>query len=207
MCLIDRSQQFAKAKRQDRPKHMTRKRFYNLARRPAIHFLNPTKRQRGVGLIEILIAVVLMSLGFLAAARMQVEGMRFSRSSYHQSQAYFLANDMIDRMRSNIEGVEAGHYTGQKTAADADNPNCQVSPCNPLGVAQQDIYDWSTHLHPIQKYSGFVPALPGTSASPAEGEIADMGNDIFAVILRWNEVIGGEDKQQDLRIQFALQSE
>jgi type IV pilus assembly protein PilV len=146
-----------------------------------------------------------MSLGFLAAARMQVEGMRFSQSAYHQSQAYFLANDMIDRMRSNIAGVEQGHYSGESTSATASNPNCDVIQCNPLGIARQDLYDWSTSLHSLEGAGGFVPALPGTDSTPALGEIEDMGDGVFAVIMRWNEVVKGENSQQALRIQFALE--
>ncbi|NND91535.1 MAG: type IV pilus modification protein PilV [Granulosicoccus sp.] len=161
--------------------------------------------QGGVGLIEILIAVIIMSMGFLAAARMQVEGMRFSQSAYHQSQAYFLANDMIDRMRSNIPGVEQGHYSAETTSATASSPGCDVIQCNPLGIARQDLFDWSASLHPLQTVTGFIPALPGTATTPAQGEIIDMGNGVFAVVMRWNEIINGEDNQQSLRIQFALE--
>jgi len=67
-------------------------------------------QQRGIGFIEILITIALLSIGFLALARMQVEGMRFSQSAYFQSQAYFLASDMINRMRTNTDGVRDGHY-------------------------------------------------------------------------------------------------
>ena len=59
--------------------------------------------QQGIGLIEILIAVLLVSIGFLAAAQMQVHSMRFSQSAYHQSQAYYLATSMIARIRSNTK--------------------------------------------------------------------------------------------------------
>lgn len=162
-------------------------------------------RQRGVGLIEILIAVIIMSLGFLAAARMQVEGMRFSQSAYYQSQAYFLASDMIDRMRSNITGVQDGHYSGQSTSASASNPNCTVIECNPLGIARQDLYDWSSSLHSMQGGTGFTPALPGSDTTPASGEIQDMGDGVFAVVMQWSEVINGENDLQTLRIQFALE--
>ena len=164
------------------------------------------RSQRGVGLIEILISVILISIGFLAAARMQVEGMRFSQSAYHQSQAYFLANDMIDRMRSNLPGVRSGFYSGATTKSDASNPSCDVIQCSPLGVARQDIYDWSSALHPLNGATGFVPALPGTDNQTAFGEIIDLNDGIYAVVMNWNEVIGGEDKQQDLRIQFALET-
>lgn len=178
------------------------------------HFgcLNPpcpassSSRQQGVGLIEILIAVVLLSMGFLAAARMQVEGMRFSQSAYHQSQAYFLASDMIDRMRSNIPGVSSGFYSGVNTRSDASDPGCEVIQCSPLGIARQDLYDWSARLHPLQGLSGFVPALPGTATTSASGQIIDLGDGVFAVVMQWNEVVGGEDTQQDLRIQFALET-
>lgn len=162
-------------------------------------------RERGVGLIEILVAVIIMSLGFLAAARMQVEGMRFSQSAYYQSQAYFLASDMIDRMRSNIAGVQLGYYSGKSTSASVNNPGCTVISCNPLGIARQDIYDWSTNLHSMQGGSGFVPALPSSDTVAAQGEIQDMGNGVFAVVMQWSEVIKGENNQQTLRMQFALE--
>ena len=161
--------------------------------------------EKGIGLIEILIAVVIMSLGFLAAARMQVEGMRFSQSAYFQSQAYFLASDMIDRMRSNIAGVENGYYDDQGTSAEADDPGCALIQCNSLGIARQDLFDWSSSLHSLQGASGFTPALPGSDTSSAQGVIQNMDNGVYAVVMRWSEVIKGENSQQELRIQFALE--
>lgn len=162
-------------------------------------------RQSGIGLLEILIAVVIMSLGFLASARMQVEGMRFSQSAYFQSQAYFLASDMIDRMRSNIPGVERGFYADQSTSANATNPGCELIQCNPLGISRQDLYDWSTSLHSLQGASGFIPALPGSDTSSAQGHIQDMDNGVYAVVMSWSEIIKGKNSQQELRIQFALE--
>lgn len=163
------------------------------------------RNQHGVGLIEILIAVVLISIGFLAAARMQVEGMRFSQSAYHQSQAYFLASDMIDRMRSNIDGVNQGFYTDMTTSPDAPDPNCDEIQCSALGIARQDTYDWSANLHGLAGISGFVPALPSSAAVTANGAIRSLGNDIFSVTMTWNEVIQRVDTPQSLLIQFALE--
>lgn len=161
--------------------------------------------QRGIGLIEILVAVIIMSLGFLAAARMQVEGMRYSQSAYFQSQAYFLASDMIDRMRSNIAGVQNGFYSDETSSTNAVNPGCTIIECNPLGIARQDIYDWSTSLYSMQGDSNFVPALPASDTVPAQGLIQDMGDGVFAVVMQWSEVVKGEDSPQSLRIQFALE--
>ena len=164
-------------------------------------------RQSGIGLIEILVSVLLISVGFLAAARMQVEGMRYSQSAYYQSQAYFMASDMIDRMRSNVEGVALGHYNDQTTSATAENPECGVNPCLPAAIARQDLYDWSTSLHAFDVDGGFVAALPGTTTKPASGEIEEIGDGVFAVIMNWNEVIGGQDIDQSFRIQFAMEDD
>jgi len=81
-------------------------------RHPRAH--KHSQKQKGVGLLEILITVLLLSIGFLAAAKMQVQGMRFSQSAYIEAQAYFMISDMMDRMRSNAKGVRAKHYDNKK---------------------------------------------------------------------------------------------
>ena len=175
----------------------------NLKQYPLSIFSRFVKREKGVGLIEVLIAVVIMSVGFLAAARMQVEGMRFSQSAYYQSQANFLANDIIDRMRSNIPGVIADEYTGQTTSAGATRNTCTV--CTPEDVAERDLFEWSSSLHPLSGAAGFIPAL----YAPASGEIQRIGNtgQRYAVIMNWTEVIQGNDEDQTLRIQFELETD
>ena len=157
-------------------------------------------RQRGVGLIEIMVSVVLIAIGFLAAAQMQIQGMRFSQSAYFQSQAYFLASDMIDRMRSNTGGVDDGEYDNVSTSASAINPDCANNACTPAGNAAQDIYDWSTHLYPLEGGSNFVAALP-----EATGTVQSIGNGIYAVNLSWSEDVEGSSQTQTLTINFATE--
>lgn len=174
----------------------------NLKKYRPTFFFRSNKHERGVGLIEVLIAVVIMSLGFLAAARMQVEGMRFSQSAYYQSQAHFLANDIIDRMRSNIPGVLTDQYAGMTTSAAATNSNCTI--CTPDEIATLDLFEWSASLHPLTGAAGFIPAL----FAPARGEITRIGNtgQRYAVVMSWTEVIQGADEPQTLSIQFELET-
>ena len=171
-------------------------------------------RQRGVGLVEILLAVVLVSVGFLAAARMQVESMRFSKSAYHQSQAYLIAADMIDRMRGNPKGVEAGHYakvsSSVSMAADLEDPGCDEKSCGPAETAAQDLYDWSGHVHDLEDRSGFVPALPSSTAHPAGATILANADDdgdadgTFTITVVWSEAVGRNDTEQSVRVDVAL---
>ncbi len=80
------------------------------------HAISPRKRlMSGLSLIEILITVVVLSIGLLGIARMQVFGMRYNHDSYARSQATMLANELIERMHANPDGVSNGDYE------DADN--------------------------------------------------------------------------------------
>lgn len=174
----------------------------NLKKYRPTFFTRSKTREGGVGLIEVLIAVVIMSLGFLAAARMQVEGMRFSQSAYYQSQAHFLANDIIDRMRSNIPGVLADEYLNMTTSSSATNSNCTI--CTPDEIATLDRFEWSASLHPLTGAAGFIPAL----FAPASGRITRIGTtgQRYAVVMSWTEVVQGADENQTLSIQFELET-
>jgi len=162
------------------------------------------RRERGIGLIEILVTIVLLSIGFLAAARMQVEGMRFSQSAYHQSQAYFLASDMINRMRTNVEGVDAGHYDGLTTSATNDNPGCLVAACNANEIADQDVYDWGGYFHSRDGAANFIPALPSSDNIQAYATVTQIVGDEYMVTLTWSEIVGSEYKPQTLSVRFVL---
>lgn len=163
------------------------------------------KRQRGVGLIEIMITIMLLSIGFLAAARMQIEGMRFSQSAYFQSQAYFLASDMINRMRTNSKGVLDGHYNGITTSASATDPGCTQDACDPATIAQQDAYDWGGYFHSRNGDTNFVAALPSSENVTAHATVNPVNDEIYKVDLVWSEIVNGDVKAQTMSVNFALE--
>lgn len=161
-------------------------------------------QQRGVGLIEILIALLVLTIGFLAAARMQVEGMRFSQSAYYNSQAYFMASDIIDRMRANIDGVSDGEYDGNfQTSAASANPNCGDNPCTPAELAQQDLFDWSVHLHPALAGIDATPALPSADGIEARAEVLSDGAGQYTVNVFWAEVVDNTLQEERLAVSFV----
>lgn len=165
-------------------------------------------RQRGVGIVEVLIALVLISAGFLAAAQMQMQGMRFSQSAYSNSQAYFMATEIMDRMRANIDGVIAGGYDNAITGGGVLNPNCGTNACNVLELAQQDIYDWSANLHNLTNgVTNFVPVLPSSGTIAASGQIIPQGDGFYQILITWSETEGNSDVAQTLIINFATEVE
>ena len=168
---------------------------------------NIANAQRGVGFVEILVAIVLLSIGVMAGARMQISGMRFSQSAYLQSQASFMASDIIDRMRSNIDGVQADAYDKFKAGADAVDPGCDTKQCSPKELAEQDRYDWSTYLFPLAGSKGFTPVLPGTVADPASATVTRVAGKEgqFTVEVKWVEEVNGKSRVVPLRVDFVTE--
>ncbi|MBL4835163.1 MAG: type IV pilus modification protein PilV [Pseudomonas sp.] len=62
---------------------------------------DPRFYQMGVSLVEVLIAVLVLSVGVLGAASLQLNAIRYSASTGHSTQAAIIARDMLDRMRAN----------------------------------------------------------------------------------------------------------
>ena len=166
--------------------------------------MSTRRNQRGVGFIEILVSVVIISIGFVAAAQMQVESMRASQGAYYRSQAYFLASEMVDRMRANVTGVRERRYDGRSTSADAENPDCANTACNPQQIADQDLFDWSAGLHTAAD-SGRPPLLPSVTDIDAGGQILRTGEGRYTIRLTWGEIIDNEATRMTLDIDFVAE--
>lgn len=150
-----------------------------------MHIVMLQRRQGGVGLIEILVAVFILAVGFLAAARMQVSAMQFSQSAYFESQAYFMAGDMLARMRANVAGVKDGNYDNISTTSVTADPQCGSKFCSTAQIAQQDLYDWSRYMVSDTNVNGFTPLLPSSSTLVAKGTVTRLANGQHSVVLEW----------------------
>jgi len=61
----------------------------------------PPARHRGFSLVEVLVAITIFAIGFLALAAMQVSGLRATQISNYRSLAMFHAQTIADQMRAN----------------------------------------------------------------------------------------------------------
>jgi len=125
-------------------------------------------RARGFTLIEALVALVVLSIGLLGVAALQLTSLRSNHSSAMRSQATFLAYDIIDRMRANREAAVAGDYDiALGTDSDADT------------LAGDDLDAWK------QNIARTLPAIDNEGeAEPADGSVERNGT-IFTVTIRW----------------------
>lgn len=101
---------------------------------------------RGFTLLETLIALVVLSIGLLGLASLQIAALKVNHQSYQRTQAVILASDIIDRIRANPTGKTAGYYD---TVSTSDMPTltagqCITSSCNASQLAAFDIASWKS---------------------------------------------------------------
>ena len=101
--------------------------------------------ERGFTLIEVMIAVFILTVGLMAMGAVQMVSLRSGGNSFMRTQASLAAADMADRMRANIAGVAAGNYTAIGPPVPAD-PDCTANNCTVAQMAQEDASQWLTSL-------------------------------------------------------------
>jgi len=121
-------------------------------------------------LVEALVALVVLSIGLLGVAALQLTSLKSNHGSAMRSQATFLAYDIIDRMRANRAAALAGNYNiayrGSITAGT---------------VAGDDLIAWK------QNIARTLPAIDNAGTpEAADGSVSQAGN-IFTVTIRWSD--------------------
>jgi type IV pilus assembly protein PilV len=128
------------------------------------------KKQHGISLIEVLIALLLVSIGLLGLASLQANSLKFNRSAYDRSQATQLAYDIADRMRANRTASLAGNYNIAMTSTHTATGS----------IAEQDLTAW------IGEVAARLPNGGGAITRAA-------GTDRFTISVQWSD-----DRTQDI---------
>lgn len=109
-------------------------------------------------LIEVLVAVLILSVGLLGAAMVQLNALKYTDSSRMTSQASFIAYDLLDRIRAN----SAADYT----ITPPSSPNLSVT-------RDQDLYDFKTN----------IVAFGGATAT---GTVA-LNQRVYTITISWDD--------------------
>ena len=121
----------------------------------------------GMTLVEVLITLVIVSVGLLGVAAMQLATLRGNYTAFSRSQAAVLAGDVLDRMRANRTAARDGEYAVALGA--------YGGPTNtPAG---RDLARWKTAL------SAQLPSGDGAIVM-----LADPA-DVVEISIRWSERI------------------
>lgn len=89
----------------------------NKCRQPIRSVSTSRSSQRGVGLIEVLVAVLVLAIGLLGIAGLQSSTLKNNQSAFERSQAVTLSYLMLDAMRANVSAARTGQYNLSRTCS------------------------------------------------------------------------------------------
>lgn len=143
----------------------------------------------GFTLIEILVTMLILAVGLLGIASLQLKGLQFNHDAHLRSQVSTLAYNIADRMRLSEDASDglAASYLGNYTVP-TTKPSCTPTtfPAAPVS-AQSDLACW--------RESVWKALPPGSKAN-----ISASGNE-YTVTLGWIDR-GGES--HDITYTFVL---
>lgn len=120
------------------------------------------KRQAGISLIEVLVAMLVMTLALLGAAALQLNSLKYTDSARLRTQASFIAYDMMERIRAN----NAGNYV-------LANLNAAPTAGSLTDPRVQDLFDFATN----------VRTMGGTAAAAS----ITLVNSVYTISITWSD--------------------
>lgn len=134
------------------------------------------KQNYGFTLIEILIAMLVLSVGLLGLAGLQAVSLKNNQSAYNRSQATQLAYDLADRMRANASAIAS--YTAIQPGAATIKTNClTIAGCTSTDMAENDLYEWNQSI---------------TTVLPLGFGLISVTNGIYTITISWDDNRDGD---------------
>ena len=134
-------------------------------------------KYRGFSLVEVLVTMLVLSVGLLGFGSLQINALRNNQSAHYRSQATMLAYDILDFMRANQSFAKMGDY----------DLALNVNPSAGDSRAEQDLRNW------IATVSRQLPL--------GDGSIQRNGN-LVTVIVQWDDSRG-----ENPALQFTVTSQ
>lgn len=153
------------------------------------------KKNQGFSLFEVLIALLILSVGLLGLANLQGQSISNSYNAHLRTQATTLAQSMVDRMRANREYAMTdvnGYQTDFSSLPPLVSVDCSVSSCSQAQMATYDVNEWKCNLRKYENNAlcngldtqATLPSGAGSVSAPD----ADTGQ--TTVIVSWTDTNG-----------------
>ncbi len=145
----------------------------------AVHF---RAAHAGVSMIEVLVALFILSVGLLGVAGLQAQGIRAGHSATLRSMAVFKSIEVVEAVRANHAGLLAGDYNinlGLGQQNNCDQGTAVAAICTPAQMAQNDVFVWRSSLALL-----FPRDINGLAAT---GSIVTTATGLLTVAINWSE--------------------
>lgn len=141
------------------------------------------RRTRGFTLVEVLVSLVILSIGLLGIAKLMLLSSHSNDSAYLRSQATDLAYEMLDYMRANSAqaNVPLGPYNTPLGAGAVDPGFTCVAAVPCANLALYDVYQWKRRL---SVPTGALPNGQGSVATVVAG-----GQTTATIVVSWDDSV------------------
>ncbi|MCB1961360.1 MAG: type IV pilus modification protein PilV [Rhodocyclaceae bacterium] len=140
---------------------------------PHLQRATTPRGQSGFSLIEALVAMVVLSLGLLGLASLQINSLKFNQTAHLRTQAATQAYRMLDTMRASRSAVSTGDFDVALAAAKTGS-----------SLAATEVTAWKAALS-NQLPSGLGSICRTATADPTGG-CTGAGNFVI-ITVQWNE--------------------
>ena len=142
----------------------------------------------GFSLIEVLVALLVFSLGLLGIAALLVVSVRTNHSAYQRTQATHLADSMANRMRANSRAIWNGDYSGSYPRAGNAASCTAAAPCGFQGQAQRDVANWSTELgNFLPNVQASIDCVRSSATTPSDLSLRPPYDGLCTMTMTWSE--------------------
>ncbi len=171
-------------------------------------------KQQGFSLIELLVALLIISVSLLGMTRLQTLNLQQHRSALLQDHARLMLNDMLERISVN----PSVNYARLSLS---DSPGsvrqCIAQRCSPEEMRDFDITEWRCRINAVNMsgtpypactelgVSGMLPGLPcPTSDDICSGGAIIRTDDVYTLSVQWVEQQQGPPRNRQLSMQMQL---
>jgi type IV pilus assembly protein PilV len=137
---------------------------------------NAGGRARGFTLIEVLVSLVVLSVGLLGIGKLVLFSARANDSAYLRGQATTLAYEILDNMRANRQIAVTQGYDNAIGTVPGNPGSCITAACSSTQMSAYDVYTWKMRLASLPSGKGGVV----TAGTPTTATITVQWDDAAA---------------------------
>jgi type IV pilus assembly protein PilV len=163
-------------------------------------------RQQGYSLIEVMLTVVILSIGLAGLGLLQVNNVQNTYNANNRAAAATAASDMADRIRANLLAYENGIFSNISTGSDN---GCATggggTECNFTQMAQDDFNQWTTNLANILPQGAGIVCVDNAvidDGEPGAPACTGTGNTVVKVFWRENASFSDDQAGDDIDNQW-----
>ena len=154
---------------------------------------------RGFSLIEILVSLVVLSIGLMGLAGLQIAGLKGTNDAHYRTQASLLMMDLADRMRANQVGVAEGKYRTSSTINCANPPTkqCDTENCEGKELASFDRYTITCAIKKLLPQSQLTINCTANDCKASDLGLDTQLNKTHTIKVSWKEAKTSKEDMSD----------